>query len=175
LTPEEYPAVRALRGDDFSDEILSFNNLMNIHKIVSVCGRPLMEDGEIIGALVTTLDITGQEERINNGKALLQKKMDVLDSIDDGLLSLDRAWRISYANRRIVKVLGLTGDLIDSKSIWEKYPKLIDSEIGNHLRQAMESNTSCRFEFNSELTNKRYLAMVYPAAFGISVYIIEIK
>lgn len=175
LTQEEYPAVRTLRGDDFSDEILCFNNLNNVNKIVSVCGRPLIDDGEIIGALVAMLDITRQEELIHTGKAFLQKRMDILDSIDDGLLSLDRAWRISYANRRVVKVLGLKEDDIGSKSIWEKYPRLIDSEIGNHIRQAMESNISCRFEFNSDITKKRYLAMVYPAAFGISVYIIKIK
>lgn len=173
VSEEEYPAIRALRGDTFSDEVLIFNNLNNMSMTVSVSGRPLIEAGKIIGAVVVMQDITERERKLSAIRASHKKSTDILESINDGFLFIDHEWRISYANRRLIKALGLTGDDIGFKCIWDKFPQLFDSEIGKNLRDAMETKLPRRFEFTSRLTDRWYLATVYPAVSGISIYVID--
>ncbi|MBN1382431.1 MAG: PAS domain S-box protein [Deltaproteobacteria bacterium] len=174
LSREEYPAVRVLRGITLNNELLAFSSLTGTETVVSVSGTPIVEEGEIRGALIAMRDVTKEEQARNSLQKSIQTHSDILESIDDGFLTINQNWQISFANRRVVKALGLTEDIITHKNIWEAVPKLFDSDIGKNLRQVMEEKKSRRLEYRSRLTNRSYRLSVYPFVSGISVYVIDV-
>src|SRR5690606_40100179 len=58
----------------------------------------------------------------------LQERSDILESIQDGFFSLDRNWRITYANTRSAQIIGKQPKEILWIQVWESFPGLLGTE-----------------------------------------------
>jgi PAS domain S-box-containing protein len=88
--------------------------------------------------------------RIHLAESTGRKIQDILDSINDAFLALDREWRVEYANPGFMRLLApqyATAREIIGHSLWDLFPELAESEIGARLRRAMETQRPDIFEF----------------------------
>lgn len=53
---------------------------------------------------------------------------DMLDSLTDGFMSIDRSWRFTYLNHTAERYLRQKREALIGRGIWECYPDLVDSD-----------------------------------------------
>ncbi len=112
-----------------------------------------------------------ERKQIENRLAItLQEHTDLLTSIQDGFFSISRDWKISYINERAARNAGLTPEELIGQNIWEKFPKMLGTNIETYYRQAMDERKSGQFEMPGNYTFSWYTLSVYPSPQGVSVY-----
>jgi PAS domain S-box-containing protein len=62
----------------------------------------------------------------------------LLDSLGEGLFVVDPTWRLTYVNVAAERSTGLTRDQLVGRSLWEVFPTLTGSRIGDACRRAMD-------------------------------------
>lgn len=60
---------------------------------------------------------------------------DMLDSLSDGFMSLDRSWRFTYLNHTAERYLQQKRENLLGREIWQCFPELADSDYGRVYRQ----------------------------------------
>ncbi len=116
------------------------------------------------------MDITESkraEEELNRSN---QNISEILASIQDGFLTLDRDWRFVYVNQRAAGNLGLKPEGLVGWNIWEKFPIILGTPHEINYRQVMITGQMRQFEMLGVLSEKWYCVSVYPLENGISVY-----
>jgi PAS domain S-box-containing protein len=100
---------------------------------------------------------------------------EILESIGDNFIALDRNWCIAYINRAAELVLGKRRKELLGKKIWEEYPRLSGSRVGAMYRQVYESQAPANFEYFHRATSTWFETNVYPSkGGGISIYFVDI-
>ncbi len=100
---------------------------------------------------------------------------EILESIGDNFISLDRAWCFAYINRAAEMVLGRRREELLGKNIWTEYPKLRSSTVGAMYRQVYENQSPADFEYLHRATATWFQVNVYPSKRGgISIYFLDI-
>src|SRR6266567_852009 len=100
---------------------------------------------------------------------------EILESIGDNFISLDRAWCFAYINRAAEMVLGRRREELLGKNIWTEYPKLGGSTVGATYRQVYENQSPADFEYLHRSTATWFHVNVYPSKRGgISIYFMDI-
>jgi PAS domain S-box-containing protein len=99
-----------------------------------------------------------------------RKITEIIESIQDGFLTLDHDWNFTYVNRRAAGNIGFEPEDIVGYNIWEKFPELRGTPHEAAYRKAMELREIQRIEIFGVLTDRWYNITVYPSSEGISVY-----
>jgi PAS domain S-box-containing protein len=115
----------------------------------------------------STLDITKVKEAE-------EKITQILESITDAFLHVDREWRITYGNHRIDSLTGINWKTVVGQSLWEVRPQLLGTPFEHHLRTAMDAQQATRFEYFAPYTNKWSEVHVYPTKEGLALYASDI-
>ncbi|MBI5030086.1 MAG: diguanylate cyclase [Chloroflexi bacterium] len=103
-----------------------------------------------------------------------QRMLELIGTIEDGLITLDCAWRITYANLPAAQFIGvLPGELI-GRNLWEQFPALLGTPIETHYRAVMTQRIPVRFEAKGVMTEAKYEIRVHPSSEGIAIYAINI-
>ncbi len=99
----------------------------------------------------------------------------ILESITDGFLALDRNWCFSYLNRKAEEMLQQKRETLLGKNIWQEFPTTVTSPFYQAARQALSENTSVRIEAIYQPRNTWFEAHFYPSGSGISIYFRDIS
>ena len=115
------------------------------------------------------------EQRFASAKAFPRdgtgdRFQDLVNSISDGLLTIDRDWRITFINQRAAQNGKFQPEELTGKNLWEMFPELLGTSLEKHYRQAMRERTAQHFEMKGVLQGLWYLISVYPSSEGISVF-----
>ena len=98
---------------------------------------PLIDpDGQFAGVISLAQDIT---ERKRTEQALRESEEQVTrtyQSISDGLVTVDRAWRYIYVNAQAERMLGRSRADLIGKCVWEEFPFVVGREDERQLRRA---------------------------------------
>ena len=113
--------------------------------------------------------------------ALERDLLCLLEGLEDGVIVLDRAWRIIYANesaRRIShiephQVNGING--IDGPSHWELYPDTVGTAQEAIYRRSMEQRVALEHEFYYPPHDIWISLRTVPVSSGIAVYYRDIS
>jgi PAS domain S-box-containing protein len=124
--------------------------------------------------LVMMQDITDRKQAEATLERSQQFVSDLVASIQDGFLALDREWRFTYVNARAAKAIGTTPEALIGKNLWIAFPALTGTAIETHYRTAMQERRAVSFENLGVLTGRNYEIRVYPSAEGIAVYWVDI-
>ena len=96
--------------------------------------------------------------------------LEILESITDAFLAIDRSWRFTYVNRQAHRLLDRApGDLIGTV-LWEEFPGLIGTEFETAYRRAAEDRIPSRLTAWYAPHNRWYEVYTCPAAHGIAIY-----
>ena len=107
---EQFPLVRALKGDEARDvEIYVKNKQLKTGKFISVSGNALRDaNGHITGSIAVFNDITQRKDAETKLFAEKAKAEAMLGSIGDGVFALDTEERIVLFNRAAEQLTGFT-------------------------------------------------------------------
>lgn len=94
-----------------------------------------------------------------------------LESIADGLLSLDRDWRYSYFSDAGARLLGMRPEQLIGHSVWELFPKAAGTRFHDGFHRAVETRQPVHFEeYYAEPLHKWIECHCYPSDDGLTVY-----
>lgn len=94
----------------------------------------------------------------------------VLETIGDAFFSVDRHWRITYANRKIAELVGHPQQALVGKVIWEAIPEILDPVIFSHYEHAMETGKPLHYHAYYKPTQAWVQAHGFPYEDGLSVF-----
>jgi PAS domain S-box-containing protein len=98
----------------------------------------------------------------------------VLASINDQFLVLDREWRYTYVNDRVVEATGISKEDLLGKCIWDVFPETVESEFYIEVHRAVAEQTVVQFEYYYSSWQRWFENRVYPSASGVSILVTEI-
>jgi PAS domain S-box-containing protein len=141
-------------------------------------GAPLTdEDGNLTGTVLVFRDIHDRRKAERERGALANQLTLILDTINDGVLSLDRNWRVIYQNRRAQDILRSRLDDIIGKDFWETFPATNHdgSPYIKHLHRAMIERVPGRFEaYYPEPLNAWFALQIQPSEQGVVIFFRDI-
>jgi PAS domain S-box-containing protein len=92
----------------------------------------------------------------------------MLNSVGDGIVMFDHAWRFVYINDVSEKWNRIKRDQLLGKSVWETFPDSVDSAFYREYHRAVEENTPVIFE--EHLRGSWLEVRAFPSAEGLTVY-----
>jgi PAS domain S-box-containing protein len=105
-----------------------------------------------------------------------QRITDILDSITDAFLVLDKEWRFTYVNQRaeeILRPLNKSRSNLLGSSYWLEFPDLVGTTLEKHFRRAVSENMQVQFEIFYPPLSSWFQIRAYPARDGLCVYFLD--
>ena len=131
--------------------------------------------GGIGGILVVCHDVTGEVLTRRERDLAAKNLQNVLESITDGVVMLDKDWRFTYFNEQGASMLGMQGEDLIGECVWELFPAAKGTKFEEHYLRAVESNQPTHFEeYYPAPVGKWLECNCYPVTEGLSVYFRDI-
>jgi PAS domain S-box-containing protein len=100
---------------------------------------------------------------------------ELFDSITDAVYTLDREWRITYANRPALEFFGRTADQMIGRNYWETFPRARGTVFAAAVERVMRDGASTRLEGPSAFRPDRWVELrAYSFPHGVAVYITDV-
>ncbi len=112
-------------------------------------------------------ELRESNERISN----------ILESISDAFIVLDREWRFIYINpqaEEIVRPLNKSRETLLGKNYWLEFPDLVGSPLDENFRRAVAENVKVYLEIFYPPLNSWFQVRAYPSQDGLSIYFLDI-
>jgi PAS domain S-box-containing protein len=90
----------------------------------------------------------------------------ILESISDAFIALDRDWRFTYFNAAAERLNGTRRDKVLGRNHWEVYPEAIGTQVEEKFRAVMQTRRPVRFENFYEPWQRWFEIHAYPIASG---------
>ena len=94
------------------------------------------------------------------GAALL----DTLSNLPDGILLVDRDWRIIYANEQGRRIGRIRPQDLNGPSLWELYTATAGTDLERRYRRVMQERVPDQFEFSTRRLNSGSSCASFPLA-----------
>jgi PAS domain S-box-containing protein len=96
-------------------------------------------------------------------------RSEILDRVSDGVISVDAAWRYTYANRRAGEILGVDAAALVGRYLWDQFPEGPEQPFYDACSQAATTRATIHTAaYHAEL-DLWFEHHVYPAASGLSI------
>ena len=105
---------------------------------------------------------------------LLEERNNILESIDDAFISLDKNWNVKYWNKKVELLSKIGRDEIIGNNFWKFFPHLKNSIYEKYYRKALIKNTTVNFQNYDNVLKLWLHVSAYPSKKGLSVYIKDI-
>ena len=98
-----------------------------------------------------------------------------LESISDGVMSLDRDWRFTYVNPEAERLLGRPRAQLLGEVLWDVFPELVGSAIERDFHRCVAEGVTFEVESTNPLTGHHFSNRIHPGADGgVAVYFHDI-
>ncbi len=94
----------------------------------------------------------------------------IVDTLPEGVMCLDRTWRITYANAEAIRISHLDPALFASKTHWELFPDLVGTELETRYRGVMDTRQADRCDFYYPPFDLRIDLHILPTDEGIALH-----
>ncbi|OUC11992.1 MAG: hypothetical protein B0A82_25175 [Alkalinema sp. CACIAM 70d] len=91
-----------------------------------------------------------------------------VQSMTDGVLMLDRQWRLTYLNPEAARILRQPATAVMGQVLWQACPNFDQLPVGHCLRRAMEMGTP-QEGIEYSIDDHCYTVHAYPSEIGLSV------
>ncbi|MGN6394512.1 MAG: PAS domain S-box protein [Mucilaginibacter sp.] len=131
----------------------------------------MLADKSIASIVCNFRDVTGRkhaEEEIRKKTAQVEN---ILESISDGFIALDKSFRYVYANKKTGEMLGCDPESLIGCRVWDVFPDAVDSATYNAFNKSFETQKYVCHEDYYEPLNLWQENHIYPSPSGLSVFI----
>ncbi len=153
----------------------------------TVTSKPVTRaDGSIFCVLQTTVELTAEVMRQRSAlqdtkraeKALeraTRSNDEILETITDGFMVLDRNWCFLYANPAAERIVGATRKELLGQNYWELFPATIGTRTETEYKRAVREKVPVELEMFHEPRAQWFAVKAYPAPEGgLSIYFKDI-
>lgn len=100
-----------------------------------------------------------------------QKLAGILGSITAGFLTVDKDWRVVFANEQVEQRSGIKQVDLIGRNLWELFPALVGTLAQSELQRAMAARCSTGYEVFHPSRRKWFSERAYPTPEGgIAIY-----
>jgi PAS domain S-box-containing protein len=132
------------------------------------------EEGQAIGYIGTLTDISTQKQAEESLRQANQRITNIWESMTDAYITLDREWRIIYANQAasgiFQQLINLEPPEFLGRSHWEIFPFAVSTEIEREYRRAVSEQVAVHLEVLYEATEDWFEVHAYPFSEGLGIY-----
>ena len=133
------------------------------------------EDDEIHVAATIASHVAFAAERKAAEAALREAKtrlQELLDSITESFIALDRQWRFTYVSRRVLSARGLSAEEVLGRVIWDVFPDTAQTEFHPQFHLVVNEGVPVHFEV---AWGEGWLDVyAHPTPEGMSAYILDV-
>jgi PAS domain S-box-containing protein len=94
---------------------------------------------------------------------------EILESMSDAFVAIDREWRYTYVNRAAERITGLGREEMLGRTVWELFPQE-GTQFERACRRAMDEGVTVHFEEYYAPLDTWFEDTVYPSTDGITIY-----
>lgn len=142
---------------------------------VRIIGTPVRgPGGEVTRVQGAYQDIHKAKAAAEDHRERAQRLRTTLDSLADGFLTVDRQWRITYANPAAESILAMRADALQHRILWEAFPGLDQTEFAGHYRAAMDEGRQTRCEAFYTPLAQWFRVSAFPSRQGIAISFTDI-
>jgi len=134
----------------------------------------LLDVPAISGVVINCHDIT---ERKRAEEALLianRQTVNILESITDAFMSLDKRWRLTYVNQQAAQLCQRSREALLGQSLWEVFPDIVGSVFDQEYHRALEQQIPVTFEEFHPSLNAWFDVRLFPSADGMSLFFLDV-
>jgi PAS domain S-box-containing protein len=128
--------------------------------------------------MVCWRDTTAQKQIECDLQVANQRTIEIWESITDAYVTVDRDWRLIYANRAATQIVCQLTNLAPAeflgRSQWELFPSLVGGAIEREYRRALTDGVAVHLENWFEPTGSWFEVHLYPAIEGLGIYFRDI-
>lgn len=96
----------------------------------------------------------------------------ILEESPDGVVVVDGAWRVRYANRAVEGIAGRARPAIVGEEIWTAFPTMVGSHAEAELQRASSERRPAAFEYRDTGADRYYVVYAHSdAATGLVIYL----
>lgn len=129
-------------------------------------GAPIRTaEGEVAGVVLVFRDITERRRAERERQRLREadeRLVDILAKVNDGFITLNPDWTISYVNLKAASMLRQSAEEIQGKAFWVVAPISRASAAGEDLERAMKDGMAVRFDAHHAPFNTWYEVSAHP-------------
>ena len=128
------------------------------------------------GVVCYFTDVTAQRTLEAALRASEQRATDIVQSIDDGFITLDLEWRMTFLSTRGAEILAplqTSADDVLGKIFWEEFPATVGTVFEENYRRAMREQVPVKFEAHYAPLNRWFDVRAYPSPSGLSIYFLD--
>jgi PAS domain S-box-containing protein len=130
--------------------------------------------GKAVRMYGASIDIT-ERKRAEEAQQLSNERItNILESITDAFVAVDRQWRFTYINERALTTLQRTREELLRKNMWEEFPEAVGLSAYREYHRAMSSGTSVHFEEFNPWLDIWVEINAYPSEGGLAIYFRDI-
>jgi PAS domain S-box-containing protein len=107
-------------------------------------------------------------------QATSARMLELLESITDGFVAVDREWRYTYVNLKAEELIRMPRASLLGKTIWEAFPLLVGSRWEHEYRRALQNGTTVHFEEYYAPFDAWFETRAYPSPAGLTIYLTDI-
>jgi PAS domain S-box-containing protein len=127
-------------------------------------------------ALVTALGAAARTRRHQRSfRDLFEQREAALASISDAFSVLDRDWRYTYVNKRVLELTEKRKEELIGRVIWEIFPDAVGSEFYQRCHRAMETQQPDHFQVFYKPWGRWVDTRIYPRSDGLTIYRADIS
>jgi PAS domain S-box-containing protein len=131
------------------------------------------------GFVASWRDVTARKQAELKLTASNQQITTIWESMTDAYLTIDRDWRLVYANSAATEIVrrlvGLAAPEFLGKSYWEIFPWSVGKTVEREYRRAMTDRIVTHFEVLYEPTGAWFEIHAYPSEIGLGIYFRDIS
>ena len=134
-------------------------------------GQPVYgAEGAIIGAHGAFQDVSDLVEARTEAERRDAELQDVISSIGDGFMVLDRDWRLRYFNKTAQELTGRPGRNLVGLNLWDEFPGAVGTVFERQYRSVLETGQSRSFVEYFPPLEKWFLVSAHATRDGLAVY-----
>lgn len=97
-----------------------------------------------------------------------------VNAMTDGLGIIDKEWRFTFVNDRLVAMIGRERDAIIGTTVWQAVPELCGTEFEIAFRAAVAEGTTAHLRDRVEARDAWIEAIAYPSGGGLAVHLRDV-
>ena len=140
-------------------------HLSRINPVLDARGEP----ARWIGTALDIHDRKTSELELSKARRDLS---DILESITESFIALDRDWRFVYVNAQVAKRLQVSREDLIGRNIWESVEEIVKTLFYPKYRQVMEQRVPLQFEV-AYPGDRWFEVHAHPTEAGMSAYIVD--
>lgn len=94
-----------------------------------------------------------------------------VNAMTDGLGVVDKEWRFTFVNDRLVEMIGVSRDELIGQAVWDAVPELVGTEFDIAFRTAVTQGTTATVRDRIDARDAWLEAIAYPSGGGLAVHL----